>query len=705
MAQPTPRTFPIIPTLDLVTPMFQKKPGVLIASMNHEPMADGAKRIDGYERIDGQTKASLAKYWVLEFDGGSAAITAGQTVAGATSAASGKALIDAVVESGSYGGGTAAGYLVLTSVSGTFQDNEALQVAAVTKSTANGTAVLEGAEDDDDDATWKALAMETQRALIQKIPGEGDVLAGFVLNGTTYGIRNAVGSATAEIYKATTAGWTLVSLGRRVAFTSGGTYEPQEGDIITGATSGATATLTRVVMTSSTDWTTGNAEGWFIFASQTGTFQAENLNIGAHLNVATIAGNSSAITLPPNGRYVLEVHNFFALASTNRIYGANGVGTAFEFDGTVFVPIVSPITPDTPDGLFEHEEHLFLTFAGGRMVNSGTGEPYNYTAAFGAGDYGLGDTYTGHAGPYANGLYIFTRNGLKILYGHDVNDFQVISSKSKAGAILGTARMLGKPLAVDDAGLREFTQGNTFGNTNTDTLTRLMEPYMLGKQELGVSPIASVIVNRKSQYRLFFDDNSYLTVYFGSRSVNPVTGSTALPMILPSELPMLCTFVESFDDDGTETILFGSEDGYLYQLDSGYNFDGEEIEAYLRPSFDHCGSPEYLKHFSACVVEGTFPASATIAYSAEYSYADPGTPVSVERNVEIAGGGGFWSQASNWNEFLWSVAAVGKARATLYGRGENVSVAVNSNLTYEKPYTISGMTYHFEPLRLNRQVA
>jgi len=704
MPQPQPRTFPIIPTLDLVTPMFQKKPGVLIACLNHEPMADGAKRIDGYERIDGRTKPSASTYSILEFDGGTAAITAGQTVAGATSAASGEALADAVVLSGTYGAGTAAGYLVLLNVSGTFQDNEALQVAAVTKSIADGTQVLEGAETDANDATWKALAMETQRAKIGACPGEGDVLGAVVLNGVTYAFRNAVGSATAAMYKSTAAGWSLVPLGRRLAYTSGGTYQIQEGDVITGAISGATATVTRITLTSSVDATTGLAEGWIFFASQTGTFQAENLNVGANLNVATIAGNSSAITLPPGGRYKLFVHNFYALADTRRIYGVNGVGSAFEFDGTVFVTLTSSITPDTPNLAFEHENHLFLLFDGGRMVNSGTGEPANYTAAFGAVDYGLGDTCTGVAGPYAQSMFIFTRSSLKNLYGHDANDFQVLGSRTQAGAIAWTVQMVGKPLHVDDAGLRESTQGNTFGNTNIDTLTRLIEPYMLGKSAQQITPVGSVVVRRKSQYRLFFSDGSYLTVYFGSRATNPVTGSTALPMILPSELPIVCKYVEAYEDGGAEVVLFGSTDGYVYQLDSGYNFDGEEIEAYFRTAFDNCGSPEYLKHFSASVVEGTFPRSVNIAYSAEYSYADPGTPPSIERNIEIAGGGGFWSQASNWNQFLWSVAAVGKARAKLYGRGENISLSVTSNMTYEAPYTISGMTYHYLPYRLNRMV-
>ncbi len=127
--------------LDLVSPSIAMNPGRLIGGQNYEPEARGYRRVFGYERYDGQPKPSKASYWVLGFDAGSAAISEGDTVTGATSGATGKALIDAVVTSGSYGGGDAAGYIVLTVVSGAFADDENLQVSAVTKCVADGTAV------------------------------------------------------------------------------------------------------------------------------------------------------------------------------------------------------------------------------------------------------------------------------------------------------------------------------------------------------------------------------------------------------------------------------------------------------------------------------------------------------------------------------------------------------------------------------------
>lgn len=78
-----------------------------------------------------------------------------------------------------------------------------------------------------------------------------------------------------------------------IAFTSGGTYEILAGDTITGATSTETAVVKSVHLESGT-WAGGDAAGTLFLETPSGTFQAENLNVDANTNVATIAGDSTA---------------------------------------------------------------------------------------------------------------------------------------------------------------------------------------------------------------------------------------------------------------------------------------------------------------------------------------------------------------------------------------------------------------------------
>lgn len=80
---------------------------------------------------------------------------------------------------------------------------------------------------------------------------------------------------------------------RYIAFTSGGTTEIAVGNTITGDTSGATALVTTVTVDSGS-WAAGDAAGSFIIRNQSGSFQAENLNVGASTNLATVTSNSVA---------------------------------------------------------------------------------------------------------------------------------------------------------------------------------------------------------------------------------------------------------------------------------------------------------------------------------------------------------------------------------------------------------------------------
>lgn len=110
--------------------------------------------------------------------------------------------------------------------------------------------------------------------------GSGNVDIGSVV------VRNSTGPAVQDLSSG------RVKIGHINAiwdheFTSGGTYQILVGDTITGATSGATAVVTAVELQSGT-WAGGDAAGRLSFRVMTGIWAAENLNVGANLNVATI---------------------------------------------------------------------------------------------------------------------------------------------------------------------------------------------------------------------------------------------------------------------------------------------------------------------------------------------------------------------------------------------------------------------------------
>ncbi|MES0327087.1 MAG: hypothetical protein ABUK13_02740 [Gammaproteobacteria bacterium] len=123
--------FPLEGGLNEVTPPLSLKGGELYGVLNYEPGDKGGyRRIDGYERLDGRLQPSDASYWILNFDAGDIVEPeVGCTVFCTEDSA--KAEVGAVVlESGTWAGGDAAGYLVLYQLTGFFEDNEPLSFTA-----------------------------------------------------------------------------------------------------------------------------------------------------------------------------------------------------------------------------------------------------------------------------------------------------------------------------------------------------------------------------------------------------------------------------------------------------------------------------------------------------------------------------------------------------------------------------------------------
>ena len=74
---------------------------------------------------------------------------------------------------------------------------------------------------------------------------------------------------------------------KMVPFSSGGTTEIVAGNIVTGATSTKTAYVVATALFNGT-WAGGDASGVLFLKDPSGTFQAENLDVGATSNLATI---------------------------------------------------------------------------------------------------------------------------------------------------------------------------------------------------------------------------------------------------------------------------------------------------------------------------------------------------------------------------------------------------------------------------------
>lgn len=665
---------------DFVTPVLMQKAGSLRECQNYEiGVSRGYEWITGYERYDGRPSPSDASYTYLPtvITG---AFEPGDTVTGVTSSATG--VVIAVEEAA----------VIVTKVVGDFEPGEQLEVASIVQGQLMGEPIAGGAQTPELDCEYLALAADVYRADIQPVPGSGPIRGICRFNGVLYAWRNASDNLSLKIYKSTASGWQEVALGRELAFTSGGTYEIKEGDTLEGATSGATAVVLRVAVQTGS-WSDGSAAGSLVFASQSGTFQSENLKVGSEPNVATIAGNSSAIVLAPGGRVKHVIHNFFGGANTRRIYGCDGVNPGFEFDGTVYVPIHTGMDTDKPENVVVHKQHLFFSF-NASVRHSGTGEPFKWSALSGAAEIGAGDRVTGfkvEIGSESNAaLSIMCRNQLYFLYGNDASDWQLVPYREEIGAFENSIQDVGMTVMVDDRGVVALRATIDFGNFQNATLSKKVQPWI---QTRKATITDSCIVREKNQYRVFFEDKSALYVTFENGKV--------LGMMTEQLAHKVACIHSTEGVAGGEEIFFGSDDGYCYQAERGTSFDGQEIEYFLMMQYAHFDTPRLNKSYKSATIEAVGDGYCEFILAWELGYSDPAIHQPGALQTTATFRPSRWD-SGNWDNGYWDGVAVAPSNFKLCGTAENIAFMLYGKSNKFKPMKFSGVMTRYQPRRILR---
>lgn len=547
------------------------------------------------------------------------------------------------------------------------------------------------------DSTYAQDAIETQRDKILVIgasDGSSDVLGGHVYQGDTYAFRNNAAGTECLMYKGTSIGWVLQDLGDYIAFDAG-TAVFAEGETVTGGSSGHTATIQRVAHRAGT-WAGNDAEGLLVITGATGTFQ-DNETITSATGSATTDGTVTANALQPGGRFECKNYNFFGTSGSFRMYGVDGVSTAFEWDGTYFVPIFTGNTNDAPTHVEINEYHLTLCFEKGSLQNSGTGFPFLWSGG-GAAEFGTGDELIGLQKEVGSSLIVLCRNRTFAIKGKNTVDspFSLESISDESGGIEWTMQRIGSTRFLDDRGFTKVKAVQDYGDFDSSTYSQLIKPLIQSKK---LDAVSSIIVKSKNQYRVFFNDGSCIVAAFQD---NKLSGFTMSQFVNSSgsSVSALCT-ANGEDSDGEEVMFFGSSDGYLYQLDKGTSFDGSAVDASLILAYNNLGSPSYDKQFKKVTIEADGSAGTVIEYNVLLDYSSGRAPAGITLQETLAAGGSYWNEAI-WNAFTWASEDVAQIEGNITGVGRTISLQISSSGIYVEPHTLYGLTYHYLPRKLVR---
>lgn len=674
--------YPFKGGLDLMDPPMSVPPGALIGCNNFEPaIRGGYRRVDGYERFDGHASPSDAAFTTLALNSVTA-IAAGQTTA--QGAATGTvAYVDSTALT-----------VVLVNVSGSFATGSVtiggnpFTVSSV-YSNAGPTNALT--------AQYQLQKFLYLQQFIAKLPYP-TVLGVFPYLDTVYAI--ASDGTYGHLYKATTAGWTEIPLGIKVQFTAGvyssSMQPPAEGTVCTGSTSGATFTINRINAMSGT-WGT-DAAGWIVTSAITGTPVAGETFKDGTTVLFTYQSNAPQ-TLPASGIYEFRVFNFNAAqnpATGYRLYAVNGVGQGFEFEGTqnVLCNIDTGMSPDTPTHLEIHASYLFFSFPGGSLQNSGFQFPLNWNPVFGASERAVGEDVTFLKEDISETLVIGTRKRIWTLTGISTELFQIHVYAANTGAIPLSVEQPAHIVFMEDRGFTTVQASQEFGDFEANSLS---DSIMTLATSLAANdaPVGAIVTRKKNLYRIMFASGAILTL--GMNAKGQFTGWTECGYPIAPKL-YVCGYTQSTGAQ-QERAFMADGTGMVYEIDKGWTFDGQAVQAFLKLAYYASKSPDIYKRYRRLRVDLRPEGSLSLTLAVDFDYGNR----TAQNNFPLSftTPGGIWD-VSLWDTFLWDAPQYTQAVMKVEGEGYNIGLFFSSSAATDFPYTLYGASLQWSRRILNR---
>jgi hypothetical protein len=284
-------------------------------------------------------------------------------------------------------------------------------------------------------------------------------------------------------------------------------------------------------------------------------------------------------------------------------------------------------------------------------------------------------------------MAVYSDNYTYVLYGTDSTNFSLAAFNTGAGAKAYSGQNLSQTYSFDNRGVITLQATLSYGNFDTAAVTLNIRPFTQIRRNLVT---ASGLNREKSQYRLFFSDGYalYLTIANGQ-----MLG--AMPVRFPNPATCACESTDSFTN---EAMFFGSTNGFVYALDVGTSFDGENITAVLDLNYNSENSPRILKRYRRGSFEITGSGYCEFQFSYELGYSSVYIGQAQPAPYENSFTASYWD-TSYWDLFVWDGKTLAPSDVEIKGTGQNILLRITSDASYYQPFTINSVILHYTTRR------
>jgi len=312
----------------------------------------------------------------------------------------------------------------------------------------------------------------------------------------------------------------------------------------------------------------------------------------------------------------------------------------------------------------------------------------------GSGSITLSDQIVGLKS-FRNELFIFCENSIFKL--QDINGTPVVIPVAKnIGCLSGYSiqEIGGDLLFLAPDGLRTVAGTARIGDVELGTVSKSIQPLLTDlANNINSYIISSVVIREKSQYRLFYTDTSV--------SGNQQRG--IIGTLRPNGFEWgetrgieVTEIGSAFNQNGVEKYYHGSTTGYVYNHDTGNNFDGSTILArYATPNYDY-GDLGTLKTLHFVKVSASAEGIVEPNIQVRFDYGNTNTPQPVEP-FDL----GTINPPAIFGDGIFATTVFGGSnnpliRVPLQGSGHSNNFTFISDDT-KAPYTINGLYVDFIP--------
>jgi len=355
----------------------------------------------------------------------------------------------------------------------------------------------------------------------------------------------------------------------------------------------------------------------------------------------------------------------------------DGVNRAATWNGTTYTQITNSLAPAAPKYSENFSGHLFLAGNAAEPYNLYFSAPLNETSfdpANGAGVINVGFEIKAIKA-FRDQLYIFGVNNIKRLTGTNIANFVVVEVTKNLGCISSDAviEFNGDLLFLGPDGIRPVSATERIGDIELGTLSKpvqaLFESYSKFED---LETITLMVVNRKSQFRLFFAEAEALGL-IGSlrRAGQDGTGF---------EYSQLVGVEVACGDSGyigtEEFVIHGDSLGRVHRQEVGQDFNGNPIFSLYQTPYVYMEDPILRKIFFDLHTYMRSEGQVRVNVGIDFNYGDSDIIKPTDYFFTTAGAAAYYDQFSATYDStdIYDGNPSPIRKTSLQGSGDSISI-------------------------------